>query len=111
MRRVLLTWGAAVMLAWFAGAASAVAQTYGTGYYRNDYFGSGYTGVYTYLGSTSFYDPATQGPYPYFGYGRPYSYSPAGPVYPTVPAYGFSGYGGYGAPCAGGLLPPSIMTP
>lgn len=111
MRRVWLICCAAMGLAAGLGAAPALAQTYGTGYYRNDYFGSGYTGVYTYLGSTSFYDPATQGPYPYFGYGRPYSYSPAGPVYPSAPSYGFSGYSGYGTPCAGGLLPPSIMTP
>lgn len=108
MRRMLLVLSASCGLAYAAGASPVLAQTYGSGYYRNDYFGSGYTGVNSYLGSVSFYDPATQGPYPYFGYGRPSYYTSYGPDYPGPANFRFSGYGGQ---CLGGQLPPSIMSP
>jgi hypothetical protein len=111
MNRFLL--GFAVVIALGFASSPAMAQT---GYYRNDYFGSGYTGVFDFLGSTSFNDPAVQGPYPYFGYGRPLYYTGYGGYYPGPANYRVLGYGsgynsGYVSPYCGGLLPPSIMTP
>jgi len=114
MNRILLGLGLVIGLG-FAGSP-AMAQT---GYYRNDYFGSGYSSVFDFLGSASFSDPAAQGSGPYYGYGRPLYYTGYGGYYPGPANYRTSGYGGYGvgynsgyvAPYCGGLLPPSIMTP
>jgi hypothetical protein len=108
MRRVLLGLGMLTALA-FTGS-SAEAQT---GYYRNDYFGSGYTGVFDFMGSVDFVDPGTQGPYPYYGYGRPLYYTGYGGYYPAPGSQRISaGYApGAVPPYCGGMLPPSIMTP
>jgi hypothetical protein len=107
MYRLLL--GLGLLIGFSMSAAGAQAQT---GYYRNDYFGSGYTGVFDFMGSAQFNDPASTGPYPYFGYGRPLYYTGYGGYFPAPGNPRVSGYGaGPAAPYCGGLLPPSIMTP
>ena len=111
MTRILLGLGLVIGLSF--ASTSAMGQT---GYYRNDYFGSGYTGVFDFLGSASFNDPAAGGPYPYFGYARPLYYTGYGGYYPGPANYGSPAYGvgynsGYASPGCGGVLPPSIMTP
>ncbi len=110
MNRFLLGLGLVIGLGFASSPAMAQIG------YRNEYFGSGYTGVFNFLGSASFNDPATQGPYPYFGYGRPLYYTGYGGFYPGPANYGYSAYGagynsGYVSPYCGGLLPPSIMSP